>query len=75
MLAQRGMFTIHHDNIDPIENTFPNAIKKVILPTGVVSAAMEFLELSNLHAYSIFPDVAGLAEHLKNTSELEPLWP
>jgi FRG domain len=75
MLAQRGMFTIHHDNIDPIEDTFPAAIKKVILPASVVSAAVEFLELSNLHAYSIFPDVTGLAEHLKNTSQLEPRWP
>jgi hypothetical protein len=75
MLAQRGMFTIHHDNIDPIEDTFPNAIKKVILPTAIIPAALEFLELSNLHAYTIFPDVAGLAEHLRNNSGLKPRWP
>lgn len=72
MLAQRGMFTIHHDKIDPLENTFPNEIKKVILPASVMPAALEFLELSNLHAYSIFPDVAGLAEHLRNNSGLQP---
>lgn len=72
MLAQRGMFTIHHDNIEPLEVTFSKEIKKVVLPAAVMPAALEFLELSNLHPYSIFPDVAGLAEHLKNNSGLEP---
>jgi hypothetical protein len=74
MLAQRGMFTIHHDEIEPIEDEFPKAIKKVILPSNVMPAAMEFLELSNLHAYSVFPDVAGIAEYLRNTSGLNARW-
>ncbi len=70
MLAQRGMFTVHHDKIDPLETAFPTAIRKVILPNAVIPAAMEFLELSNLTSFSIFPDLAGLSEFLKNTSEL-----
>lgn len=74
MLAQRGMFTVHHDSVEPLENAFPHAIKKVLLPAPVVVAALEFLELSNLHAYTIYPDVTGLAEHLRNTSGLEPIW-
>jgi len=74
MLAQRGMFTVHHDKIDPIEDTFPSAIKKVILPNAVILAAIEFLELSNLNIFSVFPDLAGLSGYLKSTSGLEPRW-
>jgi len=74
MLAQRGMFTVHHDKIDPIEDTFPTAIKKVILPNAVIPAAMEFLELSNLNIFSVFPDLAGISGYLKSTSGLEPRW-
>ena len=70
MLAQRGMFTVHHDKIDPIEDTFPNAIKKVILPNAVIPAALEFLELSNLNIFSVFPDLAGLSGYLTSTSGL-----
>ena len=71
MLAQRGMFTVHHDNIDPIEDVFPKAIKKVILPATVIPAALEFLELSNLNMFSVFPDLAGLSNYLTSTSGLE----
>ena len=70
MLAQRGMFTVHHDQINPIEDAFPGAIKKVILPNKVIPAAMEFLELSNLNIFSVFPDLAGLSGYLTSTSGL-----
>jgi hypothetical protein len=72
MLAQRGMFTVHHDKIDPIEDVFPTAIKKVVLPSAVIPAAMEFLELSNLNIFTVFPDLAGLSDYLKSTSGLNP---
>lgn len=74
MLAQRGVFTVHHDKIDPIEETFPKAIKKVLLPNAVIPAAMEFLELSNLNIFSVFPDLAGLSGYLASTSGLELRW-
>lgn len=75
MLAQRGMFTVHHDKIEPLEEQFPKAIKKVILPNEVIPAAIEFLELSNITSYSIYPDFAGLAGYLQDTSGLKPRWP
>jgi hypothetical protein len=71
MLAQRGMFTVHHDKIDPIEDAFPKAIKKVILPNKVIPAAMEFLQLSSLNIFSVFPDLEGLSRYLASTSGLE----
>lgn len=71
MLAQRGMFTVHHDKIDPLEDAFPTAIKKVVIPNALIPACLEFLELSNLNMFSVFPDLAGLADYLANTSGLE----
>lgn len=74
MLAQRGMFTVHHDRIEPIEEQFPNAIKKVLLPNAVIPSALEFLDLSNITRYSVFPDLAGISGYLKGTSGLIPRW-
>jgi len=74
MRAQRGMFTVHHDRIEPLENTFPDAIKKVILPNAAISAALEFLELSNLNIFTVFSDLGGIAGYLTNTAGLEPRW-
>jgi hypothetical protein len=74
MLAQRGMFTVHDDSIDPIENKFPNAVQKVVLPNSLMSAALEFLDLSNITQYTVFPDLAGIAGFLMNTSELKHRW-
>lgn len=72
ILAQRGMFTVHHDKIDPIENSFPGATKKVILPKAAIPAALEFLVLSNLNIFSVFPDLGGLSRYLKSTAGLKP---
>jgi len=74
MLAQRGMFTVHHDKIDPLETAFPAAIKKVVLPNEVIPAALEFLELSNLNMFTIFPDLGGIAGYLASTAGLIPRW-
>jgi hypothetical protein len=74
MLAQRGVFTVHHDKIEPLEDEFPTAIKKVILSNSLIPAALEFLELSNINMLSVFPDLAGLSGYLKSTSGLIPRW-
>jgi hypothetical protein len=74
MLAQRGMFTVHHDSIDPIEERFPNAIRRVLLPNDLMSSAIEFLDLSNINQYSVFPDLAGISGFLMRTSGLEKRW-
>lgn len=71
MLAQRGMFTVHHDSIEPLEKKFPTAIKKVMLPSEVIPAAMEFLNLSNINMYSVFPDLAGIARYLADYTGLK----
>jgi hypothetical protein len=75
IMAQRGTFTVHHHDINPIENIFPNAIKKITLKNDAISAAIEFLDLANLNEYSVFPDLAGISQYLNNSSGLIPRWP
>jgi hypothetical protein len=74
IVAQRGTFTVHDDDIAPIEDKFPQAIKKVRLENKAIEAAIEFLDLANLNEYSVFPDLAGIAGHLFNTSGLISRW-
>jgi hypothetical protein len=71
MLAQRGMFTVHHDEVDPLEDAFPSAIKKVVIPNALIPACLEFLDLSNLNMFSVFPDLAGLSGYLTDASGLK----
>ncbi len=74
IVAQRGTFTVHDDDIAPIEDKFPQAIKKVRLENDAIKAAIEFLDLANLNEYSVFPDLAGIAGHLNNNSGLIYRW-
>ncbi len=71
ILAQKGMFTVHHNEIEPIESKFPEAIKKITLPADLIPAALEFLDLSNLNQFTVFPDLQGIAEFLRSSSGLE----
>jgi len=71
MLAQRGMFTVHHNTIEPIEDRFPEAIKKIILKKQLVKTALDFLELSNVNEYTVYPDIAGISGFLKDSAELK----
>ncbi len=75
MLAQRGMFTVHHDDIKPLESEFPEAVQKVPIPNAIVDAALDFLNLTNINEYSVFPDLAGIAGYLKKESDLVPRRP
>ncbi|MCF0065097.1 FRG domain-containing protein [Dyadobacter chenwenxiniae] len=68
--AQVGMFTVHHNNIEPIEAKFPEAIKKIVLEEDALPGAQEFLKLANINEYSIYPDLAGIANFLKNSAGL-----
>lgn len=71
MLAQRGVFTVHDNSIDPIEERFPNAIRKVPLPKELVPAALEFLDLSNINEFTVYPDLGGMADFLRKSSGLK----
>ncbi len=74
MKAQRGMFTVDDDSIDPIEENFPSAVKKITLPSDAIPEAREFLSLANLNPLTVYPDQAGLADYLRDNSELIKRW-
>lgn len=74
IIAQRGVFTIHNDDISPIEDLYPNAIKKVLIPNDAINPAMEFLDLANMNEYTVYPDFEGLTDYLLNTTGLIYRW-
>jgi FRG domain. len=60
MHAQRGVFTVHDNALEPMEDRFPSVVRKVLLPQCLFSAAQEFLELANINEFSVYPDIGGL---------------
>jgi hypothetical protein len=63
--AQRGTFTVHHDNTEPIEEQFPRVVKKVVIDKEAVLSAKEFLKLANINEFSVYPDIGGIAGFIK----------
>jgi hypothetical protein len=70
ILAQKGMFTVHGDNLDPIEKLCPKAVKKVIFTPEAINGAREFLEIANIDARSVYPDMAGIADYVRRIAGL-----
>jgi hypothetical protein len=68
ILAQKGMFTVHGDNTDPIETLCPKAVKKIIVTPKAVVGAQEFLEIANIDARSVYPDMAGIADYVRKVA-------
>lgn len=64
--AQRSVFTLHADLSLPLDAIACNAAKKFDIPLECVSHAGSFLRLAGLNEFSVFPDLDGLARHLKN---------
>jgi hypothetical protein len=65
LFAQRGTFTIHGDTDQALEAQCPNAVRKVILPLAARDAAWEFLQHAALDEYTIYPDIVGMARHIR----------
>lgn len=68
ILAQKGMFTVHGDNTDPIETLCPKAVKKIVITPQAVAGAEEFLEIANIDARSVYPDMAGIADYVRRVA-------
>jgi hypothetical protein len=64
MRAQNGSFTVQGLDDRPLDLQAPGLVQKVTLGSGVKPAAREFLEHANLHPFSIYPDVVGMARHI-----------
>jgi hypothetical protein len=62
--AQHGRFTIHGDDTKPLEEQFPDCVKKIRFPQRTYEGAKYFLKIAGLNEFSIFPDITGLAPYL-----------
>ena len=65
ILAQRGMFTIHGDNLNDIEKLCPNAVTKIIISNNAIPEIMEFLDLANINEITVYPDFNGIADYIR----------
>lgn len=65
LAAQRGCFTLHTDLFSPLETGNPAFLKQFLIPKEAVVEGVGFLRLAGMNEYSLFPDLDGLARHLK----------
>ncbi|MCP3957377.1 MAG: FRG domain-containing protein [bacterium] len=65
MFAQQASFTVHGLDERSLEEQCANEIVKVDLSSAALPGARQFLEYANLNAYSIYPDIVGMARHLR----------
>jgi len=63
--SQNGTFTVHGLDSKPLDAQVPNCLRKVVLSAAVKPEAREFLEHANLNAFSIYPDIVGMARHIQ----------
>ena len=64
MYAQRGTFTVHGRNTEPLEIQRSKEVRRVVLPQAALRGASEFLEHGGFNEFSIYPDLFGMARHL-----------
>ena len=70
ILAQKGMFTIHGDNLSEIAELCPKAVKKIILNKTAIPEIVEFLEIANINEQTVFPDMVGIVNYIRKIAEI-----
>lgn len=63
--AQQGTFTVYGTNAATFEVAAKDCFRKIILPAAAKPEAREFLRWANLDEYTIYPDIVGMAHHIK----------
>ncbi|MGA2919230.1 FRG domain-containing protein [Methanoregula sp.] len=71
VFSQKGVFTIHGFDIDPIEKICPDCVRKFEIPKDAVLGAKKFLEYANVNDFSLFPDLDGLCRYMKKKHSLK----
>jgi len=64
IMAQRGMFTVHGDDLTDLEKLCPKAVKKFVIANKAVPEIKEFLEIANINEFTVFPDLHGLSDYI-----------
>jgi FRG domain len=63
--AQRGYFTIHGEDVRPLEKINPNVVSSVDIPVHLIEEIKTYLDRSGINTYLLFPDLDGLARYLQ----------
>jgi hypothetical protein len=63
--AQKGYFTVHGNLEDPLEKIAAQYVERIDIPIEASAGAREFLLLSGIDHYSVFPDFVGLSQWIK----------
>jgi len=62
---QKAAFTFHANISIPLEQGYPHAVEKIVIPAALRREAKEFLKLAGISEFSLFPDLDGLARDLR----------
>jgi hypothetical protein len=68
--AQRGYFTIHGNKNKPLDKLMPDCVRRVEIPPEAIPAGRALLEVAGVNDYSIFPDLEGLKNDIRNRRQL-----
>ncbi|HCY87866.1 MAG TPA: hypothetical protein DHV36_22210 [Desulfobacteraceae bacterium] len=63
--AQKGVFTVHGIPDSGFENSAADCFRKIVLPNEAKEEAKDFLKWANLDEYTIYPDIVGMAQHIR----------
>ena len=63
--AQAGRFTVFGTVDGNFENTAKDCFRRIILPASAKAEARIFLKWANLNEFTIYPDMVGIANHIK----------
>jgi hypothetical protein len=63
--AQKGTFTVFGTAAANFEEAASQCYRRVILPVTAKQEAREFLKWANLDEFTIYPDIVGMANHIK----------
>ena len=66
IFAQRGLFTIHGLDENKMELSCEDCLEKIDIPLEVIDKLKTILKQFGLNKYSVYPDLNGLSEYLKN---------
>lgn len=65
MSVQKGTFTVHGIDGRAIEEVCPDVIVKIELPQSALDGAREFLDYAAINSFAIYPDIVGMARHIR----------
>lgn len=64
IIAQNGLFTVHHEVYVPLEDNYELNIKKVVIDTRFKKELKKILNTYGINKATLFPGLDGIADYL-----------